>query len=239
MVVDYPIPNDAHVLVKADQKLDFDTPFLEKKINKETAINIAKELGINPKNIFRYLMKLVGESIGKGDTIALKKGIFFTKRAVSPYDGIIKEVDHNLGLLVVELVDKKKKQILSPFKGEVVKASKNQIEINLGKDQEFSLKKSSSDFGGKVIYLDRDSSNDLSADNAEDNIIFCEKISPFTQTKAEALGTKGFVTLQELPQPTDANFALLKNIDDVKKILKNEFLYCSIIAKSDKIYFYS
>jgi len=238
MIINFSIPDDAHILVKQDSKLDFNTPLFEKKINKELTINIAKDLEINPKNIFRHLVKLVGEQISKGDLIALKKGVFFTKKSVSPYDGIIKEIDHHQGLLIIELIDKKKKQVLSPFIGQVTKVTKNSLEINLGKAQEFPLKKATADFGAEVLYLDSDSPTDLSAINTENKIIFGEKISSFIQTKAEALGVKGFVTIQQLPEGTDLDFALIKNIDDFKKIMKNKFPHCSVTAKSDNIYFY-
>jgi len=239
MIVNYPFPDDTHILVKQGEKINFDTPFFEKKVNKEISINIAKELEINPKNIFRYLVKLVGESVNKNDIIALKKGLFSTKKVVSPAEGIIKEINHNIGLLILEITDNKKKQILSPFIGEVVKLTKNQVEINLEKNQKFSLKKSSSDFGGKVVYIESDSAeNNLLADIVEDNIILAEKISSFIQVKSEALGAKGFITLQPLPQSTEKNFAILKNINDIKKILKNKFSSCTIISKYDIIYFY-
>lgn len=238
MIIDYPIPANTNILVKEDSKLDFNTPLLEKKINTEISVDLAKKLKINPKNIFRYLKKLVGESINKGDLIALNKGIFFKKKFISPYDGIIKEIDHHRGTIIIELIEKEKKQFLSPFKGQVIKITKNSIQIKVGKYQEFSIKKTLNDFGGEILYIDPDTSINLSADNTEDKIIVAEKINSFIQVKAEALGIKGFVTLQNLPQKTDINSVLLKNIDDFKKIIKNKFSYCIIISKSDKIYFY-
>lgn len=238
MIVDYLIPANTNILVKENSKLDFNTPLLEKKINTEISINIVKKLAINPKNIFRYLKKFVGESINKGDIIALNKGIFFTKKFISPYDGIIKEIDHHQGIIIIELIDKEKKEFLSPFKGEVVKITKNSIQIKIGKYEEFSIKKTLADFGGEVLYIDSNDFTNLSADNTENKIIIAEKITPFTQIKAEALDVKGFITLENLSQKTDVNSALLKNINDFKKIMKTKFSYCSIVSKSDKIYFY-
>lgn len=239
MRITYYAPNDSRILVKEGDKVDFDTQLFEKKISKRIEIDIAKELGINPKNIFRYLTKLVGEKINKEDIIAVKKGLFLNGKVKSSVDGIIKEIDHHTGIITIDSFDKKNKHVQSPIKGEVEKITKNQIDFKLTKVQEYPIKKSETDFGGEVLYLDSDSQTDISTCNTENRVVFCEKISSLMQIKAEALGAKGFITLQQLPQDTDAYSVLLKNIEDAKKILKSKFTYCSVIAKSANIYFYS
>lgn len=239
MIITYSFPNDSRPLVKEEDKIDFNTPLLDKKISKEVEILVARELGINPKNIFRYLSKLVGETIKKNEIVASKKSFFSTKKVKSAVDGIIKEINHHEGLLIIESVDQKSTQTLSPFKGKVEKVSKNHIDISLTKGQEFPLKKAKFDFGGEVFYLDHNTSLNLSSSDIENKIVFSENISSFLQTKTEALGAKGYITLQEPPQQTEIYTVLLKNIDDIKKINKEKFSYCSIVSKTAKIYFYS
>ncbi len=236
MVISYPIPSGNVCLVKAGNIIGFETPLFEKKIHQDIQVNISRELGIDPKSIFRYLKKLVGEKVNKGDVIAHNKGLFTNKKVRSPESGIIKEVDHHQGILIIETEDKKKNQILSPFKGEVEKISKDSLTINILKAQEFALKKAGEDFGGEVFYLNSLSS--LSENEISNKIFFCEQLSSYLQVKSEALGVIGYITMQELPENTKAFFAQIKNIDDVKKIEKLKYHYCTIVSKSAKIYFY-
>ncbi len=236
MTITYPFPFNAVCLVKEGNKINFDTPLFEKKINQNISLNISRELEINPKNIFRNLKKLVGEKVKKGDIIASKKGLFTSKKVRCPDDGIIKEIDHHQGILIIETADKKKSQVLSPFKGEVEKVNKDSLVVNLSKAQEFSLKKASQDFGGEVFYFTP--SSELSTNDVLKKIIFCEHISSYLQVKSEALGALGYVTSQELPENTKSFTSLVKNEEDIKKIHKLKHPYCTIISKSAKIYFY-
>lgn len=236
MIITYPIPENTNCVVKKGAKLDFDTVLFEKKISKEIILNVARDLEINPKNIFRHLKKLVGEKIEKDDLLAIKKNLFSSKKVRSPNNGIIKEIDHNQGVIILETFDKKKAQVLSPFKGEVEEINKDSIKINLTKGEDFTLKKSSSDFGGEIFYLEDNSL--LSSNDLGKKIILTDNISSYLQMKAEALGIIGFITLQDLPEKTSVAAAQVKNIDDMKKIRKLKFQYCAINGKSAKIYFY-
>ncbi|MBI5127082.1 hypothetical protein HZA76_01340 [Candidatus Roizmanbacteria bacterium] len=236
MVITYNILPGNVCLVKAGSNVDFETPLFEKRIHQDLEVNVSSVLEINPKSIFRYLKKLVGEKVNKGDVIAINKGLFTNRKVRSPENGIIKEIDHNQGKLIIETEDKKKGQTLSPFKGEIEKITKESLTINVSKAQEFSLKKAGEDFGGEVFYLNSLSS--LSTTEVSKKIIFCEQLSPYLQVKSEALGVKGYITLQELPENTKAFFAQVKNAEDVKKIEKLKYHYCTIVSKSAKIYFY-
>ncbi|MCL4364219.1 hypothetical protein M1328_03210 [Patescibacteria group bacterium] len=236
MTINFPLPAETNCLIKNGDKVDFQTPIFEKKFSKEIRLNVARELAINPKNIFRHLKKLVGEKINQGDVVAEKKGFFSNKSVKAAYEGIIKEIDHNLGELIIETSDKNKKQILSPFKGEVEKVGKNELVIDIGKGYEFTLKKVSGNFGGEVYYLKQTLT--VTTNEVENKIVFAEKLSGFEQVKIEALGVGGFVCLKEIPQPTSLNFAIIKNLDDFAKIEKSKFIYCTTVANFDKIYFY-
>ncbi|MDO8741813.1 MAG: hypothetical protein Q7J11_01565, partial [Candidatus Roizmanbacteria bacterium] len=97
MLISVPISTADHCLLKEGQQVDFDTPFLEKKVEEEINISIAKNLGVSPQKIFHYLKKFVGESIEKNETIAINKGIFTSKKIVSKYAGQIKEINHSDG----------------------------------------------------------------------------------------------------------------------------------------------
>ncbi len=65
MQISISYPSSFKCLLKQGQNVDFNTPYLEKKISVDVSIPIAKKLGVNPTHIFRYLKKLVGEKLTK------------------------------------------------------------------------------------------------------------------------------------------------------------------------------
>lgn len=237
MLISYPIPKDSIVLVNKDQKIDFETPIFEKNIEKDLPLNIAEKLGINPKNIFRYMKKLVGVEIKKDEILAEKSGMFSSVKVISPQEGLIREIDHNQGLVILVSKLKDKNKVFSPIKGVVEKVGKHEVEIKVNKGTEIEGKNSTSDFGGKIFYFDPE--RFTNATEISDNVILAEKIQSFNQIKIEALGAKGFITVEKLVEETDLPFVSIKDLSDFKKIKKSEFLYCTSIASSDKIYFYS
>jgi len=236
MTIHYSIPKDTVCLVKERAKIDFQTPLLEKKTVKELEINVVQKLDVDPKNIFRHIKKLVGEKVEKDDLLAEKKGLFSTKKFFSPTGGVIREIDHNLGIIIISTTGKEKNKILSPFKGEVEKVSKDSLQIKIGKGEEFVVKNPSSDFGGEVIYFDPSSTQSVS--EVSKKIVLTDNITSYLQVKTEAMGAKGFVTLDKLPEKTDLPSASLKNPEDFKKIRKLDYPYCTIAVQSAKIYFY-
>ena len=106
MTIELKIPFSVHLLVKEDQLVDFKTPFFEFKTKKDINISVAKKLSIKPDKIFRYLKKLVGETIEKGEIIAEKKTFLSSKKIVSSHSGLIKEINHDLGEITLEINEK-------------------------------------------------------------------------------------------------------------------------------------
>lgn len=223
-------------LLKEGQKADFETPFLEKNTVNKIKIPVSKKLEVNPANIFRYLKKLVGENIKKGDLLAEKKGFFGNKRIVADSDGIVKEIDHINGQIVVDVFTENKKTANSYFIGKVKKISNQTITVDVGKGETFELKNSSNSFGGQVFYF-HDQTN-ISSANIDGKIVIAESINSFSQTKLEALGASGIVTLLKLEEESEIAQAQIKNINDMKKILKLKLPNCCINKKEEKIYFY-
>lgn len=238
MIVHFDIPNEVSILVKKGDEINFNTLLYQINSYEEKKIYLAENLQINPKNIFRFLKKFVGEKVEKNETIATKKTFFSQKNIKSPVSGIIKEIDHHQGLIIIESLSNNAKKVFSPFKGVIEKVSKNELQIKINKPQDYQIKKTTFDFGGETFYLKENQFFDIESDQVENKIIISEKLPSFSQIKLEALGVKGFITLESLPNKTDVNFALIKNIDDFEKIKKNQFPYCTIISKTDKIYFY-
>jgi len=238
MQITVSIPNDARFLIKANQKVEFKTPFFEKRTRNSNILLISQSLGIPPKKIFKFLKKFVGDSVKKGDLIGIKKDLFSTKRIVSSFDGVIKEIDYEEGKIIIESF--KDSNVFSTyFKGTVVELKKDRAIIKVESGKEYELKKAGTDFGGPTLY-EKDISrvDGLRADQIERKILIFDSPTSFVLTKMEALGLKGMVSLRLLTEESHLPMAQLRSIDDFKQILSQQFPYCLVNQKLSKIYFY-
>lgn len=230
-------PSSFKCLLQNGQNVDFDTLYLEQELSTDIAIAVAKKLRIKPNHIFRYLKKFVGEKIHQGEILAEKKGLIGATKVIINQEGIIKEIDHNQGLVIISTPQEKTKSIKAFFKGEVLEIKKGIILIKVKKGESFPIKNAINNFGGETFYF-LNKFTDLLNSQLSNKIVISESVSDYFQTKIETLGAKGFVLLNKLPQNTNTNFAQIKNIDDFKKIIKLKFPYCLINKDSSTIYFY-
>lgn len=231
------IPEDTKCLLKSGQAVDFLTPFLENKVISDIAIPVAKKLNIASDKIFNYLIKFVGDSVEKNDIIAEKKSLLGNTSIVSETKGIIKEINHNSGEMVISTSIAQKGHISAYFKGEVIDIEKKQLKLKAQEVREFTCKQTASDFGGETFYL-QDTSKSIFAPQMSNKIMITESITPYLLTKAEALGIKGFISLKNPPQDSNLAKVQIKNIDDFKKIFHLNLPYCLINKQYSKIYFY-
>ncbi|MBI4225484.1 hypothetical protein HY612_00015 [Candidatus Roizmanbacteria bacterium] len=237
MIITLFIPDDAKCLLKPGQDVDFNASFYEEKSRSEVNIAVSKKLHIPSDKIFKYLKKFVGDQINKGEVLAEKKSLIKSYFIISEYTGIIKEINHHDGNVIISTSKPQDNQVGAFFKGEVLEILKNQLKIKVGETKEFNLKQASENFGGRTFYLD-DASKPISAPQASNKIMVIESITTYLKTKAEALGIKGFITLKSPPQDSDVPKAQIKNIEDFKKILQINLPYCLIDKQYSKIYFY-
>ena len=126
MLITVPLTITDHCLLKEGQDIDFETPFLKKKTESEVSISIAKNLNVSPQKIFHYLKKFVGETIEKDETLAVNKGIFSTKKIISKYSGLIKEINHSDGTITILSQEETENTVNSFFNGKVNKIKKNE-----------------------------------------------------------------------------------------------------------------
>lgn len=236
MILTVQIPDSTHVLVKVGDAIDFDMPLLEIPSKSDNSISFAQKLGVEPSKIFRYLKKFVGEDVKKGDVLAIKKGLFASITIKSDYEGKIKEIDHSQGNIVI--TSKGKKNTVNSYViGEVVEIKDKKISIKVKEGKEYDLKKNERDFGGEAFYF-KHPSVDLLDNEVSKKILITESISSYNQSKIEALGIAGYVTLMKLPEETELPNCQLKTIEELKEIMKHIYPYCYIDSKSCKIILY-
>lgn len=220
------IPPKTILKVNAKQLVKFGQPIFEKKVSIEKSLNIAKILKIPPQKIFQVMKKNLGDFIKKGEIIAEKRG-FFSKRITAKEEGIIKEINHQTGEIILEVFSQKNEKIPSFFSGTIIEIDKDFFTLQIKSQMMFSAEKISKDAGGEMFFLDeKENFFDLTEEKVTKKIVFCQKISPHVVAKCEALGAAGFVfSLEKIK--TEIPFAVVKNIsfwEKIKKIKEEKLL---------------
>lgn len=239
MLLSLKIPGGTKLLVKAGQKLDFDTPFYRSKSEVDFSIAIAGKLDVPPAKIFHYLKRFVGETVEKGSVVAVKKNLLSTTKVVSEKAGIIKEVNHHEGVLIISSMEGAESDHMANIKGEVSEIKTNEIKIKIADGIEFPLKIASGVFGGETLFVKSDTDQNLTETDVQGKVIIAKSLSDFFVIKLEALGAIGIVTLFKPDSPhTSLPFGYLKNIDDFEKIAKKTLNCCFVDASCSRIILY-
>ncbi|MBI2028003.1 MAG: hypothetical protein HYT07_00195 [Candidatus Levybacteria bacterium] len=236
MFIKVSLPQNIEVLIKNGQAVDFGTPLYKKSVKKTAKIPLAKKLEIKPEKIFFFLKKVVGEEVHKGEVLAVKKSLFGQKKFYSEYDGVLKEINHEDGSLVISTESADTKSVMCFFKGGVKEVAEDHLKLDLKDAKEFALSESSGDFGGANYFFKEDDINKLEAEKIQSKILIVRKIESFNQVRLEVMGVVGFVTLESLSQTPSVNYARIKSTQDWGEIIKANLPYC--LVSSNNIYFY-
>lgn len=234
----FTIDGDGDLLLKTGQKVTFKDPLVKKKVPSEIKIPIASSLGISPNAIFKALKKFVGDEIKKGELIAEHKSLITTKHYKSEHDGIIKEINHEEGVIVIETLSNVDDIIFSFFQGQVINVENREITLEIEKYKEFEIQSISEDFGGELLHVSSETFIKLSEDEVKNKIVSSEKLLPYEQIKLETLGANGFITLKATTESKSVPAVVLKNNNDLDTIKSTKFPYCLISKKHNKIYIY-
>lgn len=238
MILSIPLPEKGKPLIKVGQKVDFETPLFQEKVRQETRIAISSKIEVQPSKIFHHLKHLVGDAIKKGDVIAEKKSLFSKKAYKSEFDGILKEVNHTDGTILIEVDTTDDVTVKAFFQGEVAELEKTEVRLKVSHAKEYELKEAINVFGGPVFYMESEEAL-IEEEMVAGKIIVAESVSAYFQIKLEALGAKGFATLRTLTEDTDTPRVLFKQIEDFQHAVKQKLPYCFVHNKNSKIVFYS
>jgi len=237
MIIELPLPKGKKILIKEKDEVSFDTPLIKVVNIKSIKIPISQELDIPPKKIFLSLTKNVGDQINLGDIIAKKKNLLSEKKYLSDFTGILKEIDHDEGSIIIESTDKEGEKINSFFKGKVHKIKDESIEIEVQQAEKFQLIEASDYFGGEITITDDQEITKIKQ-NISNKVLLMKKIQTYNQLKLEVIGAVGYITIEPLSKQIDIPYARIKNIEDWEKIKKLNLPYCSVIKSQNIVYFY-
>lgn len=238
MVLSIPMPEAGKPLIKSGQKVDFNTPIFEQKIRREMKIFISQKIDVSPQKIFQYIKKLVGDRVEKGELLAEKKSFMGGRHYKSEYEGILKEINHTDGSVVLEVSTQENTIATSFFKGEITKIDGKELHLKVEKAKQFEVKEQTGSFGGKT-YIMKKEHDQVSEEDVAGCVIIADSVSSYSQMKLEALGVSGFVILHHLKEKTDSPRALFKHIKEFEESCKHGLPYCFVDAASSTIVFYA
>ena len=233
MVIDITLDSEKKVAIKVGEKVDFNTPLYTSREKSEERIEVAGLLSIHPKRIFHHLKKNVGDRVILGDVLAEKKSLFTDKKITSHIEGVITEIDHIEGIILIE-TQKESQPERCWFAGYVEEISKKQIRIKIGKNHVVEAKYVERDFGGMAWFF-----SERADATPEYPIGIVERATEYSVAKLEALGGRGLITTYKFEGTTLLPKAEFKLKDSYKEAVSRQFFYCFAQAHHSTIIFYS
>ncbi len=167
----------------------------------EEVIHVSEILGISPKQMTKTLRKNLGDSVSKGDVLAVKKGRlgFGAKKIISEFSGTIIRIDEEAGDVLIHTgsADKNLITIISPVDGTVDFCNNDKIVIKTDKEALLAKKAVGEEARGQLFVID-DKDIDFSEVPKEvaKKIVLGEKFEKGSIFKALGLGALGVVGVE-------------------------------------------
>lgn len=238
--ITFTIDSVSTLLIKPDQTVDFKTSLAKAAQSKTYRIHVSRFLGTDPKDIFLHLQKVVGESVAKNEVLAEKKTTFGKKQYQSEWSGIVREINHQEGVVLIESSTEIDDVRLAYFKGRVTDVTDDlTVTLEVARSVSFPLKSAGCGFGGEVKHApDESQLSGYTTDDVRGKVIIVDSIKPIDAIRLEVLDEAGTVILNQTSPDMPRNIARVLNISDWHKIQKIDLPYCIVDAKQATIHFY-
>ena len=197
------VPAEWDILVREGAKINLLTSLAQISIPSSypQTIPLAKIVGFNPSQIFKYIKKGVGAVIKKGEVIAQNKSLFSSKTYIADADGMITHIDHVTGEIVYEQVlsDASASAIMSMAEGTIAGIKPTKLTLKVSKILEVELNQAVTDrLGGRVALPISGSMMVLTQEDVASNIVVADSFDDYSISKCEALQALAFVTPTEI-----------------------------------------
>ncbi len=233
MTLDIAVDPEKKLAIKVGDEVNLSTPLYKGKEKSEERICVAELLAIHPKKIFNHLKKNVGDRVKEGDLLAERKSFFSDKKISSHIEGIITEVDHIEGVVLIE-TEKKSTFETCWFAGHVEEISKKNVHIKIGKHTQYEAKYVEKDFGGAIWLF-----ANYSTTAPEFPVGIAERANEYEVAKLEALGGGGLITSYKFESATQLPKAEFKLKSSYEELQSKQFSYCFAQAHHSTIIVYS
>ncbi|MBP9691440.1 hypothetical protein KBD81_05165 [Candidatus Woesebacteria bacterium] len=237
MKVPVKIPHSADILIEKGQKVDFTTPLLKRKGNTRIQIPLADLMGFAPDKIFLKVKKTIGDMIRKGDLLAENKSFMSAKRYKSQVEGILKEINHVQGVLIIEQESDENTEISCYFQGEVAEINDGYIELKVQNAHKAQTQDPVEFMGAEMYYASPDGIP-FSEDDINGKGVFALSFNSMDHTKVEALGAQALILEKKLEAGTSITQIVLQTREDVEIVHKNKYPFFIVGPEPNTLYFY-
>ncbi len=237
MKVPVKIPQSSEMLIEAGQRVDFTTPLLKRRGKKTIQIPIAEIMRFSPDKIFLKLKKTIGDRITQGDLLAEDKSMFGSKRYLSQIDGILKEINHVEGSLIVEQNSEDSDMLHCFFTGEVEAIYDGYLDLKVKNAHKAETAEPIDYIGAELFYNSNDGSSMIVEDDINGKCIVTEDLNPMDHSKIEALGALGIISVRKIPSMALTQIILHKP-EDFETILSKRYPFVIVGPEENTLYFY-
>ncbi len=239
MTISFDISVPGKLQLTPGQAVDFNTPLTRTFTKEVVRLQIAQELGIPNDKIFMHISKIVGDSVGANEILATKKSTFGSKQISSPTSGVITQIDHETGSVLIESSSENSGVTKCFFKGVVKEIKNSDITLEVKSSDKYKLKDVVGDFGGEVIYQNEQNLGDLTEDDLKNKVIFTESIKHGEAVRLDVLGANGVVTCEDFKEKEGILSAEVEDKNSWKAISETKHTHCIIDKKNATMYLYS
>lgn len=236
MLVPVKIPQNVEMLIEAGQRVDFTTPLLKTRGKKTLQIPIADIMRFAPDKIFLKLTKTIGDRIQQGDLLAEDKSMFGSKRYFSQIDGVLKEINHLAGSLVIEQDGGEASLKHCFFTGEVDAIYDGYLDLKVKSAHKIETKEPVEYVGAEIFYSPAEGALFVE-DDINGKCIVTSELNPMDHSKIEALGARGIISVRKFPSLALTQIIVHKP-DDFETILSKRYPFVIVGPEENTLYFY-
>ena len=236
MKVPVKIPQSSEMLIEAGQRVDFTTPLLKRKGKTIVEIPLAEIMRFEPEKIFLKLKKTIGDRITQGDLLAEDKSMFGSKRYLSQIDGILKEINHVNGSLLIEQNGGESDTMHCFFTGEVEAIYDGYLDLKVKNAHKVETSEPIDYIGAEVFY-NSEGNGGIVEDDINGKCIVTKELNSMDHSKIEALGARGIISVRKFPSISLTQI-ILDNPEDFETILSKRYPFIIVGPEENTLYFY-
>lgn len=208
-------PNETPVIKKGDH-IKHGEPVIAVGRAEVDQFNLAKLLGVNAKDVSKFLKVKPDSEVGYGQVLALKGGMLKKRSVKSPVSGKFVWVDKEKGLVGIEKIADQS-EIKAWFDGEVKEVTDEKIVFEVSGVVHLGKEGAGGPASGKLYYIPHEITSLTLPIDLDGAVIVLKQALSDTIAKADALGAKAVIT-ESIEEPEFAlPYILVEDIGDFSR----------------------
>jgi len=237
MNVPVKIPHDGKILIVEGQTVDFTTPLIKRKGSTSVEIPLAETMGFAPDKIFLKVKKSIGDTVTNGELLAEDKTFMSSKRYVSHVDGVLKEINHERGTVIITQDGGESSEILCYFQGEVASVNDGYIDLKVKGAYKAEILEGVEFMGGQIFYAPP-APIPFSEEDIKGKSIFSKTVNPMDHSKIEALGAEALIMSEKSTPQGTLTQIILHQGKDFDTVHNKQYPFFIVAPEENTLYFY-